>query len=180
MKPTLVLFAALALVVATTAALAQRPNYSAGRKMTGEIYRPYTARTYQRHAYDHARVLQYYAQTHEALPQDTAQEHAKAARHNLDLAMKEFAKLAEEAKGDPVASGHLAAIREHQKKAAEACAMLEAECAKHTVQGAAVAPCCITMTKELEAAEAEHARLMKHLGVPLPSKGAAQQGSQPK
>jgi len=55
---------------------AQELNLSANRKITGQYYLPHTARTYSKHAINHAEVLQYYGKNNATVPTETAKEHA--------------------------------------------------------------------------------------------------------
>lgn len=143
-------------------------DFSAGRKITGSVYRPYTARTYSGHAINHAQTLQYYGKNYKTIPKETALEHATEVRRNLDGFGKELAKLETESKGDPEAMKLIAEIRGHQKSASDHCGMLETECAKHMADGGVVMTCCTDMLKHLRAADAAHDKLLKHLGIPLP------------
>jgi hypothetical protein len=167
MRTSFVLAFAFAALAASSVS-AQQVDLSAGRKISGSVYRPYSARTYSRHAINHAQALQYYGKNYATVPQDTAKEHAGEVRRNVDAFGKELAKLEAEYKDDAEATKLIADIRDHHKKAAEHCGMLEAECAKHNAAGGAIASCCDDMLKELRAADAAHDKLLKHLRIPLP------------
>lgn len=173
MKKTLILILGLAVGLATATASAQSgsDDFSAGRKITGSAYRPYSARTYSRHAINHGQVLQYYGKNYGTVPTETAKEHAVEVRRNVDAFGTELAKLETEYKSDAEAMKLIAEIRKHQKEALTHCGMLEAECAKHAPQGEKVATCCSDMLTHLRAADAAHDKLLKHLNIPLP--GAA-------
>ena len=172
MRTFLSIAAALLLVVAAeTSAFAQRAVYNADPNIAGTTYRPFSARTYSKHAINHAQILQHYAANREAVSKDTAQEHAAEIRRNVDAFGKEIAKLPKDYQMDPEAAKLIAEIRQHQADAARHCGMLEAECAKHMAAGGAVMQCCTDMLKHLRAADEAHDKLMKHLGIPLP--GAA-------
>lgn len=145
-------------------------DFSAGRKITGSVYRPQTYRSYHQGATQHARVLQQYAQQHKTVPQDTAKEHAGQVRHNLEVSKKELAKLAPEVKGDAVAMKLIGEIQKHQAKALEACDMLDMECAKHHPEGVKLSGCCADMVEELKAADELHEKLLKHLKYEEPGK----------
>ena len=164
---TIVAFAVTVLVCLSQGA-AFGQNIRADQKPLGSSYRPYTARTYQRHALNHAQVLQYYGKSHTTIPKETAQEHATAVRHNLDLTTKELAKLEPQIKDDKEAQKLVEGIKAHQAKASEHCGMLETECAKHEGDGVKIAGCCADMAKELKAADELHDKLMKHLGYAVP------------
>ena len=158
----------LALTASFTAPDARAQNQlelSAGRKITGSVYRPLTARTYQRQAINHAQVLNYYGRSNSTVPTETAQEHAVEVRRNLTSSQKEISKLKTELKDDAEAQKLIAQIEDHNKKAVEHCGMLDAECAKQAPQGTAVSSCCADMLKELQAADAAHEQLLKHLKI---------------
>ena len=168
MKALSLLFATLAMLVIANVADAQ--SYKrADHKITGDAYRPYTARTYQRHAINHAQTLGHYGRTHTAVPVETAKEHGTEIRRNLEAAKKEVAKLTPEVKDDKVALELLADIQAHHTKAIAACDMLDAACAKPSPAGVEIANCCADMVKELQAADELHDKLMQHLGVPPPA-----------
>ena len=161
--------------IAESSAFAQRAMYnpSAAGGWGAQTYRPYTARTYSRHAINHTQTLQYYGQNNETIAQGTAQEHAAEIRRNVDAFGKEIAKLPKEWDNDPEAAKLIAEIRTHQKQAVEHCGMLEAECVKHMAAGGAVMQCCTDMLKHMRAADAAHDKLMKYLKIPLPGEKAA-------
>jgi hypothetical protein len=164
-------------IVATieSSAFAQRAMYnpSAAGGWGAGTYRPYTARTYSRHAINHTQTLQYYGQNNESIAQGTAQEHAAEIRRNVDAFTKEIAKLPKEWENDPEAAKLIAEIRTHQKQAVEHCGMLEAECVKHMAAGGAVMQCCTDMLKHMRAADTAHDKLMKYLKIPMPGEKAA-------
>jgi len=147
-------------------------NPSAAGGWGAGTYRPYTARTYSRHAINHAQTLQYYGRNNETIAQGTAQEHAAEIRRNVDAFAKETGKFPKEWENDPEAAKLVAEIRMHQKQAAEQCGMLEAECAKHMAAGGTVAKCCTDMLTHLRAADAAHDKLMQYLKIPLPGEAA--------
>lgn len=174
MKTLALLLVGLAILTTGNVAVAQ--SYKrADHKITGDAYRPYTARTYQRHAINHAQVLGHYGRTHTAVPVETAKEHATEIRRNLEATQKELAKLSPEIKDDKVALDLIAGIQAHHAKATEACDMLDAECAKPSPEGVTLAHCCTDMVKELQAADELHDKLMQHLGVPVPAQQKAKQ-----
>jgi hypothetical protein len=158
------------LVVAPSTSHAQRAMYnpSAAGNLGGTSYRPYTANAYSRQAVTHAQVLQHYGKNNESIPQETAQEHVAEIRRNSDAFAKEISKLPKEFENDADAKALIVEIREHQAQAAVHCGMLEAECAKRLAAGGKVAECCTTMLTHLQAADAAHEKLMKHLGIAMP------------
>lgn len=164
-------FIAAVCIVASSAvgALAQPGlDLSAGRKITGSVYQSYSAHAYRSSAINHARALQHYS-TAGSVPKAIAEEHAAEVRRNLTATDKELVKLEATTSGDKVATDLIAEIKAHQAKALKACGMVEAECAKHNADGAAVASCCTNMTAELKAAEEAHTKLMQHLKLPTPA-----------
>ena len=158
-------------VLATTVnfAGAQDPyNFRADRKISPQNYRPHTARTYSSSALGHAQALQHYGKTSEIISPETTKEHAVGVRQNLGSFTKEIDKLAKDVgvKDDAEAMKLIVSIRDHLKKAAEHCGMVEAECAKHEVKGSSLSNCCTDMVKELRAAHDGHEKLLKHLKIP--------------
>lgn len=175
MRSILYSLAVLSIVVtagSTAQAQKQMYNPSAAGNMGGTSYRPYTTRTYSKHAINHAQILQHYAKSAESVPQATAQEHAAEVRRNVDAFGKEIAKFPKEFEKDSEAKKLIDEIREHQAAAAKHCGMLEEECAKHLADGGTVAKCCDDMLKHLRAADEAHDKLMKHLGIAMPGHGA--------
>ncbi|MBL9091795.1 MAG: hypothetical protein JNL96_11265 [Planctomycetaceae bacterium] len=173
MRSMIFAFAVLCLVFATDSTVQAQQyramyNPSAAGNLGGAKYRPYTARTYSRHAINHGQILQHYGTSTESVPQATAQEHAAEVRKNLDAFAKEIDKLPKDFDNDPEAKKLIAEIRQHNAAAAKHCGMLEEECAKHMAAGGTVAKCCEDMLADLRAADAAHDKLMKHLGIPLP------------
>lgn len=166
----LVLGLGVALTSVTVNAQSGNDDFSAGRKITGSVYRPHTARTYQGHAINHAQVLRHYATTNATVPGDTAKEHATEVRKNLDKSFAELEKLDKDISKDKAAQALLAEIKAHHKKADAVCGTLETECLKQAADGKVVASCCTDMLKELEAAYVAHDKLLKHLGVPVSTK----------
>lgn len=166
-------------IVAAAEATASAQNYRAmyNPSAAGGLgyvggYRPYTARTYSKHAINHSQTLQYYGKNSASIPQATAQEHAGEIRRNVDAFGKEIAKLPKEFENDPEAKKLIVEVREHQAEAAKHCGMLETECAKHMAAGGTVAKCCSDMLTHLRAADAAHDKLMKYLGIPMPGDAA--------
>lgn len=166
MKTMMTLLTLAAIAISAGVAEAQELNLSASRKITGQYYLPYSARTYSRHAVNQAQVLQYYGKNYATVPAETAKAHAVEVRRNVDAFGKELAKMETEYKNDAEAMKLIAEIRLHHKQASEHCGMLEAECAKHAPQGGAVMSCCVDMLKHLQAADAAHEKLLKYLKIP--------------
>lgn len=155
-------------------------DFSAGRKITGSVYRPESARIYHSSTIRHAEVLQQYSAQHKAIPADTAKEHAGEIRRNLEASKKELAKLAPEIKGDAVATKLLTEIQAHHAKSLEVCHMLDTECAKHNPDGVVLSGCCGDMLKELKAADELHEKLLKHLKYEEPGKAKPKPQNPPK
>ena len=143
-------------------ALAQR---DAGSKARGDIYSFYGSSTYTRHARDHARLLYQFGQTREAIPKETVQQHVAEVRRNVDAAKKELAKLKKAKSDDKNVQKHIAVVENHFAKCEEMCKMADAAGAKDKPDAKAISDCCATMSRELDAAHAEHEKLMKTLGV---------------
>jgi hypothetical protein len=164
------LVAAVCIVVSSAVVAFAQPglDVSAGRKITGNVYRWNTTHAYQSNAINHANALQYYAAQPGPVSKETAEEHAGEVRRNLSAVDKELAKLELTTKNDKAAADLIADIKTHQANALKACGMAEAECAKHNADGAALSSCCTHMTAELKAAAEAHAKLLKHLKLDTP------------
>jgi len=166
MKTMMIAITLAALAVSVQVADAQELNLRADRKITGQYYLPYSAKTYSRHVINQAQVLPYYGKTYATVPAETAKAHAVEVRRNVDAFGKELAKMEVEYKNDPEAMKLISEIRLHHKEASEHCGMLEAECAKHAPQGGTVMSCCADMLKHLQAADTAHEKLLKYLKIP--------------
>lgn len=127
-----------------------------------------SGQTYQRHAYDHSRVLNNYSSTGQPVPKEIVQEHATEIRHNVAASTKAYGRLSEEAKKDPAAAKSMAAIESSLAKTLAMCDMLDAECAKAEGDSATICKCCADMEKELKAADAAHEKLMKQMKLDEP------------
>jgi hypothetical protein len=162
----LVAMAVASLGLAETA-LAQR---DAGSKIQGNynFYSGSAGRTYQRHAYDHSRVLNSYASGNERVPKAVAQEHAKAIRQNVESSKKAYSRLSEAAKKDAAAAKHLADIHAAHAKVLAMCDMLDAECMKAEGDSVTICKCCADIEKDLKAADEAHDKLMKQLKLEEP------------
>ncbi|MBL9094498.1 MAG: hypothetical protein JNL96_24965 [Planctomycetaceae bacterium] len=184
MRSVLFTFAVCSFLFASSATVQAQPramyNPSAAGNLGGGKYRPYSARTYSRHAINHGQILQHYSKSAESIPQATAQEHATEIRRNLDAFSKEVDKMPKDFENDPEAKKLIAEIRQHNTEASKHCGMLETECAKHMAAGGTVAKCCEDMLTHLRAADAAHDKLMKHLGIPLPGQGTTKPNAEKK
>jgi hypothetical protein len=162
------ILATIVVFLATDSALAQR---SAGSKMLGTAYEGWSGGMYQDHAYDHMVVLQNYANSDERVPQEVARRHLDAVRSNLTAASKSYARLAAKADDKAAAAKHVAAIAEHHAKAMAQCAKIDAEVAKGGDAGA-VRKCCTDASGAIQAAQAEHEKMMKNLKLAPPKPAA--------
>jgi len=155
-----VAYCGLAIVIAVTTsgtALAQRP---AGSKIQGNAYNFYSGSMHTRHAADHARVLRAYSANPEALPPEAVKHHSAQVQQNVASAKAALGKAKPLAKDkesqDLVKSleGHYAACEAH-------CKLLMAG----GMDAKAMAACCGDLAKSLEAAQGDHDKLMKKLGI---------------
>lgn len=153
-----------------SSAFAQR---DAGSKIRGDADNFYSGSAggmYQRHAYDHALILQDYSTAGQPVPKTILQEHATAVRSNVEKSQRAYSSLSDSTKKDKEAAKLLASIEQHQSNALKMCDMLDAECAKPSGESATVMKCCATAADELKAAHEEHEKLMKLLKSSAPAK----------
>jgi hypothetical protein len=154
---TSVWLVAAALAVTPGAALGQR---SAASKITGEAYNVHSGSMYTRHAAEHAYMLRAYSANPKALPPGAVQQHAQAVRENVAKAGEALAKVKPLAR-DKESQKLVQSLEKHYADCNTHCDKLMASGADEK----AMADCCNDLVKSLEAAEQEHAKLMKKLGV---------------
>lgn len=126
-------------------------------------YSPHASSMYGRHARDHARLLYHYGRTRQSISRETAQEHLAGVRTNLAASKKEMAKLKTEKAADPQAQKLVASIESHYAKCEQMCTMVETMAAADKPDMEKMCDHCAAMCRELDAALAEHEKLMKIL-----------------
>ncbi len=164
------LFGVLALVLGAVLiakpALAQ-PKYllpkTDPRKYGG--YSPHASSMYGRHARDHARTLYHYGRRWQSVPKERIEEHVAGVRSNLDAANKEMATLKAAKPDDKDVQTQVATIEGHFAKCDEMCKMMQETAASDKPDMDKMCDCCATMCRELDAANAQHDKLMKKLGI---------------
>lgn len=159
---TRVLMCGLAVVMALTtgnAALAQRPR-GAGSKITGNAYNFYSGSLHTRHAGDHARVLRAYSENPGSLPPEAVQHHTAQIQQNVASAKAALAQVKPTVK-DADSQKLVKALETHYAACEAHCKTLMAE----GTDGKAMAACCQDLVKSLEAAQLDHDKLMKKIGV---------------
>ena len=152
--------AMVVLFIASSLVVAQGP---AGRKVTGEAYRQ--GWTKQRHAYDYARVLNHSGRQSPTVAKATVQENVQSIRQNSQAAMKEFAKVKAAEPDNKPALALVDSIEKRHAKVLEMCSMLDEECKKGDAGGVMVCQCCVTMAKELDAANKDAEKLREALKI---------------
>ena len=167
MKTRMICLMVAVLVAATSVntALAQRP---ASSKVTGNAYNFYSGGLHTRHATEHARVVQLYSENPGTVPADAVKHHAEQVQKNVAAAKSALAKAKPLAK-DKESQDLVKAIEAHY-------ADCDAHCKKLMAGGMdekAMAACCGDLVKSLEAAQADHDKLMKKQGIE-PLKPAAE------
>ncbi len=138
--------------------LAQGP---AGRKITGEAY--WQGTTKQRHARDYARVLNYSGRQAPTVTRTTVRPNVQTIRQNTEAARKEFAKIKTQHADDNTVQSLVDSIEKHHAKVLAMCDMLDEECKKGDPAGIKVCECCVTMAKELDAADTDAEKLREAL-----------------
>ncbi len=155
-----ILCCAIAIIVAAISmqsAVAQRP---AGSKITGNAYNFYSGSLHTRHARDHARVLREYSTSRSALPPEAVKHHTAQVQQNVATAKSALAKAKPLAK-DKESQDLVKALEAHYAACDAHCKKLMAG----DMDDKAMADCCGDLVKSLEAAGADHDKLMKKLGI---------------
>lgn len=147
----------LAIAMILGSALAQRP---AGSKITGNAYNFYSGSMHTRHARDHARVLRAYSTTRSELPPEAVKHHTAQVQQNVATAKSALAKAKPLAK-DKESQQLVKSLETHYAACDEHCKKLMAG----GMDDQAMADCCSDLAKTLEAAAADHDKLMKKLGI---------------
>ena len=169
---TRILIATLATVflIAPAATGQDRPR-SANAKALGQVNSFWVGSTRQRHAYDHARVLNRVATGTPTVQKEIVQGHAAAIRSHSQAAMKEFAAL-KDSKNQEVTE-HLEKLHKHHQQVLAMCDMLDECCKKPEAESPIVCDCCKNVTKELATAEKEAEQLREVLKIAPLDDGAA-------
>ncbi len=149
--------ATLTLVMAGPVSFAQAPG-----KATGN-YNFWDAQGWQQHAQTQARSLYYYSQTPTPTP-EKAKEHALAARTGVVSAQKSLAELKKGNPDNKEAQASITKLEAMHTKLVGHCDMVEKAIAKG--EHIELAACCANMFHDIEAANAEMAKLQKALKIP--------------
>lgn len=156
--------AALATVfLVAPAATGQDRARDATSKARGQVNSFWVGSTRQRHAYDHARVLNRVATGTPTVEKEIVQGHAAAIRSHSQAAMKEFAAL-KDSKNQEVTE-HLEKLQKHHQQVLAMCDMLDECCKKPEAESPIVCDCCKNVVNELAAAEKEAEQLRKVLKI---------------
>ncbi len=155
----------LLLVVLLFSQLARVADARPRFKSSGDTYKLHSGSMYTRHAADHGRVLRAYSANPGALSPDAIKHHAVQVQQNVTAATSALIKakpLAEDKESQDLVKaleGHYADCNEHCKKLMAG-----------GMDEKAMTDCCSDLVKSLEAAQGDHDKLMKKLGVdPLES-----------
>lgn len=140
-----------------------RNSYAKTGRMGGG-YRPYSAWTYQSNARSQAQSLYHYGTTVEKCDPETVREHVAEVKKNVAAAKREVAALGDEAAKKAEVKPHVDAMLKHYEEAEKMCKMIESS----VDDNAAICECCKTIDDELKAAEDEHHKMLKTLGIPVP------------
>lgn len=87
--------------------------------------------TYNRHAREHARILERYAALGKPVPAEIVEQHADAIRRNVQQAQQAFAQLAEAGKDKPELLAAIERLQLRLAKAADSIERLKAHAEKH-------------------------------------------------
>ncbi|MEK6259871.1 MAG: hypothetical protein AABP62_14725 [Planctomycetota bacterium] len=146
----------------------------ATRKFRG-AYGTNQSSTYNRHAQDYTRQLYHAPQLQSAAPLPVLQEQATAVRKNTTKASEALKEVTTAFPKDTEAAKLVESIQKHYANVLTHCDMLD-DCCKTKDATGKLADCCVDIHHELEAAQSETDKLMKHLKIePLgaPKKAAA-------
>lgn len=150
-----------------------------------DAYYVWSGGVHQTHARDEARLLKWYSMAEDVPAPIAAQEHAANIRSDLEAARKDYSGLSKKMRSDKTASKHSESIESHLTKAIAACDQLDAECTKGKCNPKSLGSCCSNLDRELDAANAEHRKLLQHYapktkqeadGKPVEPHAAAAQG----
>ncbi len=157
------------LVTLTVAASVFAQDISdATRKFRGD-YGTHQSQTYNRHAQDYTRFLYNAPQLQPAAQLPVIQEQAKAVRQNTTKASEALKDVKAAHPKDAEAAKLVESIQKHYANVLTHCDMLD-DCCKNKDATGKLADCCVDIHAELEAAQLETDKLMKHLKVePLPA-----------
>lgn len=158
-------YAALALVAISSSAMAQRADH----KITGEAYRAGEVGTYQRHARDYGQMLYYGTRCEQPITAQAAKEHVAGVRRSVQAANK---ALDEIKKSKPETAKRIDDIKKRHTKVIVKCDEIDKHLAAAGKDADLVCDCCVDILDELEAAEAETAKLKDDLKVKEPPKPA--------
>ena len=163
MNKSLLLLCATGMLLAANPVFAQR---DAGSKARGDYNFYSSGRMYQRHAHDHAQVLQDYATSGKTVPKAIIKEHANAIRSNVAATKKAYSGMSEEARKEAAKS--LAVIEKAHAKVLETCNMLDECCKAGDGDSTTVHKCCITVADQMKVAQDEYEKLGKQLKLEAP------------
>lgn len=135
----------------------------ATRKFRGD-YGTHQSQTYNRHAQDYTRFLYNAPQLQPAAPLPVLQEQAKAVRQNTTKASDALKDVKATHPKDAEAAKLVESIQKHYANVLTHCDMLD-DCCKTKDATGKLAACCVDIHAELEAAQLETDKLMKHLKV---------------
>jgi hypothetical protein len=132
---TLVVIAALLVVRSSSGQNPSGQNPSAqasapSAAVRGDAYLLTTGKNYNKHAYDHARILKHYASTGEPVPSDVVMEHTTGMRAGMTAAAKTYGKLSSAVTNDSDAGRQIAEMQDRLKMLDEKIARLQAVCAQ--------------------------------------------------
>ena len=154
--------AALVALTLVSSAFAQDLS-DATRKFRGD-YGTNQSSTYNRHAQDYTRFMYNAPQLQPAAPLPVLQEQAKAVRQNTTKASDALKDVKAAHPKDAEAAKLVESIQKHYANVLTHCDMLD-DCCKNKDATGKLADCCVDIHHELEAAQLETDKLMKHLKV---------------
>ncbi len=129
-------------------------------------FEAHRVQTHQMHARDYAEIVFQQSQIKTPLPPEEAVEYVGSVKQSIASANKALDKLQAAHPKDEAVQKSAENIKKFHKSALAHCDMCESAC-KKPAEGnkTVVAKCCADMVKDLDAAQAETGKLMKHLKI---------------
>lgn len=158
--------AVFSVLLAIVAAPVFGQQFRADGKITGDAFRHYQARTYQRHARDYSQMLYYQGRGEQPLNSQTAKPQASQIRRNVEAASKALDAVKESPAAKPDVQKSIEKIKERHARVLAKCDELDTHLTKDGKDTSAMCDCCIDIVEELDGADAELDKLMKDLRAP--------------
>lgn len=163
---SLMLGAALVLTATLTAQAQNAASQARGDAHGTYEFQAHRLHTHQTHARDYAGIIFQQEQVKTPLPPEEKLEYVASVKQSITSANKALEKLEAAHPKDEVVKKSVEKIKALHKSALKHCDMCEGAC-KKPAEGSkdVISACCVDMVKDLDAAQAETEKLMKHLKI---------------